>query len=195
MEEKETKETILANIEADWKHILQQFAQVAELKAEQILVIGCSTSEVLGQKIGTASSQDVAQTLFEPVWMWAKEKGLYLAFQCCEHLNRALVVEQQCAEEYRLEPVMAQPSSQAGGALAATAWDRIPNPTLVEGLRAHAGIDIGDTLIGMHLRPVAVPVRIDLQTLGQAHLTLARTRPKYIGGPRTLYPYVLEKNK
>jgi uncharacterized protein (TIGR01440 family) len=137
----------------------------------------------------------VAQTLFEPVWMWAKEKGLYLAFQCCEHLNRALVVEQQCAEEYRLEPVMAQPSSQAGGALAATAWDRIPNPTLVEGLRAHAGIDIGDTLIGMHLRPVAVPVRIDLQTLGQAHLTLARTRPKYIGGPRTLYPYVLEKNK
>jgi len=89
MEEMETKETILANIEAEWKHILQQFAQVAGLKERQILVIGCSTSEVLGKKIGTASNQEVAQALFKPVWMWAKQNGIYVAFQCCEHLNRA----------------------------------------------------------------------------------------------------------
>jgi len=195
MEEKEAKEAILANIEAEWKLILQQFAQAADLKAKQILVIGCSTSEVIGKKIGTASNQEVAQTLFATVWMWAKQKGIYLAFQCCEHLNRALVVEQQCAEMYRLEPVMARPSAQAGGALAAAAWDKMPNPVLVEGLQAHAGIDIGDTFIGMHLRPVAVPVRIEVQTLGQAHVTMARTRPKYIGGPRTVYPDVLDKNK
>jgi len=195
MEEMETKETILANIEAEWKHILQQFAQVAGLKERQILVIGCSTSEVLGEKIGTASNQEVAQALFKPVWMWAKQNGIYVAFQCCEHLNRALVLERQCADFYRLEPVMARPSAQAGGALAAAAWAQIPEPVLVEEIKAHAGIDIGDTFIGMHLRPVAVPVRIDVQTLGQAHVTMARTRPKYIGGPRTVYPEVLEKNK
>lgn len=182
------KEKLLLDIKQQWKHILQTFGEESDLRPREILVIGCSSSEVLGQKIGTASSKEVADTLIDPLLQWADKIGIFLAFQCCEHLNRVLVVESQCAEWYGLEPVVVLPSLKAGGAMALAAWERLCAPVAVEQIKAHGGIDIGDTLIGMHLKPVVVPVRLDVNTLGSAHVTLAKTRAKYVGGPRACYP-------
>lgn len=179
---------VLEHIRNEWEHILQAFEEMAGLKPGKIVVIGCSTSEVLGEKIGKAGCREVADVLIAPLVQWASRLGISLAFQCCEHLNRALVVEYKTAERLGLEPVTVIPSLSAGGAMALTAWENFSEPTAVESIKADAGIDIGDTLIGMHLRPVAVPVRIDVNSLGSAHITLARTRPKYVGGPRAAYP-------
>ena len=116
-----------------------------------------------------------------------KEKGIFLAAQCCEHLNRALVVERECAEKYGLEIVCVVPKAKAGGSFATTAYENFNAPVVVETIKAHAGVDIGSTIIGMHLRHVAVPVRLSMKQLGEANVTFARTRPKYIGGPRAVY--------
>jgi len=161
--------------------------EVAGLKPGQILVLGCSTSEVIGAKIGTASNLAVARALIEEFQKACQPSGVYLAFQCCEHLNRALVVSEAVARDYGLEEVSVIPVPKAGGALAATAMDMLPDPVVVEHLLGHAGLDIGDTLIGMHLKPVAVPVRLPVTRIGAAHLTAARTRPKLIGGERAVY--------
>lgn len=182
------KEEMLHDLKGQWEHILQAFAKAIDLEAGQLVVIGCSTSEVLGKKIGKASSKEVADVLINPLLNWSDRHGVFLAFQCCEHLNRALVVEKECAEKFGLEPVIVVPSLAAGGALSLAAWENLSTPLSVESVKAHAGLDIGDTLIGMHLRPVVVPVRIDVNSLGGAHLTLAKTRAKYIGGPRAVYP-------
>lgn len=159
----------------------------ANLKAGDIFVVGCSSSEVLGGRIGKASSMEAAQAVFEGIYPVLKERGIWLAAQCCEHLNRALIVESACAGQYGYEPVCVVPQPKAGGSFAATAWQRFERPAAVERIRAHAGMDIGGTLIGMHLREVAVPVRLELDHIGQALLLCARTRPKFIGGSRAVY--------
>lgn len=159
----------------------------AQLKPGQIVVLGCSTSEIQGQHIGKAGSVEIATAVLEPLLELTKKKGLYLAVQCCEHLNRALVVEAQAAEKYLLEEVRVYPVPLAGGATAATAMDIFSHPVVVEQVRAHAGLDIGQTLIGMHLKPVAVPVRLPIKVIGAANVTAARTRPKLFGGKRAVY--------
>jgi uncharacterized protein (TIGR01440 family) len=160
---------------------------VADLKPGQIVVVGCSTSEVIGKKIGTATNIDVAKAIIAGILPLLNKRGIFLAVQCCEHLNRALVVEEECAEKYGLEIVNVVPHEKAGGALATVAMDMFAKPVVVESILAHAGLDIGDTLIGMHLKRVAVPVRTDIKNIGKAHLTMARTRPKLIGGERARY--------
>ncbi|MBQ8431907.1 MAG: TIGR01440 family protein [Clostridia bacterium] len=155
--------------------------------AGQILVIGCSSSEIVGETIGHGSSLTAAEAVFDAIYPILKEKGIYLAAQCCEHLNRALIIEGECAEKYGLEPVCVIPQPKAGGSFATTAWKNFSNPVAVEKIRAHAGMDIGGTLMGMHLKEVAVPVRLSLDHIGNAVLLCARTRPKFIGGCRAKY--------
>jgi uncharacterized protein (TIGR01440 family) len=170
-----------------WQTILTEFRAQVPLSSEHIVVIGCSTSEVIGEKIGTAGTMEVAAMLFAELKKWRDETGVQLAFQCCEHLNRALVVEKKTAIEKQLEMVTVIPVRSAGGAMAAYAYSQLEDPVVVEFIRADAGIDIGDTLIGMHLKHVAVPVRTSLRQIGYAHVTLAKTRPKLIGGERAVY--------
>ena len=157
----------------------------ANLKSGNILVIGCSTSEILGSKIGTNSAPEVAKAVFDGFYEIAKEKGIGLAFQCCEHLNRAIVIERDGAKNY--EEVNVVPQPKAGGSFATQAYAHFRNPVAVEEIKADAGIDIGSTLIGMHLKKVAVPVRLDNKMIGEATVVAARTRPKFIGGVRAVY--------
>lgn len=166
---------------------VSELLSVAQLQRGQILVVGCSTSEVAGARIGTAGSDAVAEAILEPLWSVTREQGLYLACQCCEHLNRAIVLPLEAAERYNWEPVSVVPVPKAGGAFAARAMRQMPGAVVVEEIQAHAGLDIGSTLIGMHLRRVAVPVRLSIDTIGNARLTAARTRPKLIGGERAVY--------
>ena len=170
-----------------WNEVLDAFFLKANLRPRQILVLGCSTSEVIGQRIGQGSSLEVAEVLLPPLLRRVHEQGILLAVQGCEHINRALVVEETCAEHYELEVVTVRPALHAGGAMTVKAWEKFSSPVMVERIQGHAGIDIGDTFIGMHLRPVAIPIRIHVKELGEAHLTLARTRPRLIGGPRAMY--------
>ncbi len=166
---------------------LAELAGKLELRPGQIFVVGCSTSEVLGEHIGKGSSVAVAKALHGPLSRFAEQHQLYLAVQCCEHLNRALVVTRECQERYGLTEVSAIPQPGAGGSMASVTWVRMNEPVLVESIQGHAGIDIGDTFIGMHLRAVAVPVRTTIQQIGAAHITAAKTRPKLIGGERAVY--------
>ncbi|GAB7387886.1 TIGR01440 family protein [Bacillaceae bacterium] len=178
-------------IPAEWKNaweaIVSDLLQASPLDERHILVLGVSTSEVQGKQIGKGGSEEIAAMLYEALAAKQRAFGFHLAFQCCEHLNRALVVERKTAEQFRLEEVSAVPIPEAGGAMAAYAYKRMRDPVLVERIQAHAGIDVGDTFIGMHLRPVAVPVRPRIKELGYAHVTMARTRPKLIGGERAVY--------
>ncbi len=152
-----------------------------------ILVVGCSTSEVLGEKIGTSGSIDTAKEIFQALKAKCDEEGLFLACQCCEHLNRALVIEKGLAKRDRLTVVSAVPHEKAGGSFATAAFRGFENPVLVEEIKAQLGIDIGSTLIGMHLERVAVPVRTSIKKIGEAPITFAKVRPKYIGGERAKY--------
>lgn len=181
-------DTELNGIAEVWSEVLDGFFLQANLKPKQILVLGCSTSEVLGQHIGRGSSTEVAEILLPPLLERTRQIGVYLAVQGCEHINRSLVVEEACVERYGLEPVTVMPGLQAGGAMSVKAWKSFERPIMVETIRGHAGIDIGDTFIGMHLRPVAVPIRLPVKEIGQAHLTMARTRPRLVGGSRACYP-------
>jgi len=180
--------SFLREVEQIWEKLLPEFFLQANLRPKQVLVLGCSTSEVAGARIGKGSSLEVAEVLFKPLWRWAKQQELFLAVQGCEHINRALVVEEDCVDYYRLEPVTVLPALHAGGAMAVKAWESMERPVMVEQIQAHAGIDVGDTFIGMHLKPVVVPIRLSVNTLGYAHLTAARTRPRLIGGKRAVYP-------
>ena len=161
--------------------------EIAQCKKGQLFVVGCSTSEVIGGKIGTTSSPEAAQAVFAGIYRAVQERGLYLAAQCCEHLNRALIVEAKAAERYGYEEVNVVPQPKAGGSFATAAYAAFEEPVAVEHIKAHAGMDIGDTLIGMHLKDVAVPVRINQKTIGEAHVVCARTRAKFIGGIRAVY--------
>ena len=164
---------------------VSELIEVARLNKGSILIVGCSTSEVCGSRIGTNSNEDVAALLYEGISSAAKEKGVYLAVQCCEHLNRAVVVE-RAAVPY-VEYVNVVPQKKAGGSLATKAYHSFSDPVVVETIKADAGIDIGGTLIGMHLKQVAVPVRLSIGKIGQANIICARTRPKFIGGERAVY--------
>ncbi len=164
-----------------------ELIDAAGLKAGQILVVGCSSSEIVGETIGHGSSFDTARVVVEAILPILSERGIFLAAQCCEHLNRALVIERACAERYGLDEVSVVPQPKAGGSFATSVWEHFSAPVAVEHIRAHAGLDIGGTLIGMHLREVAVPVRLSTEQIGKARLLAARTRPKYIGGSRAKY--------
>ena len=157
------------------------------LKKGDILVIGCSSSEILGSKIGKGSSFEAARIVFDTIYPKLCEKGIYLAAQCCEHLNRALVIESECAEKYGYDAVAVKPQPKAGGSFATLTYENMKSPVVVEHIKAHAGLDIGLTLIGMHLRDVAVPLRLSVNKIGEAHIVCAYTRPKFIGGSRAIY--------
>lgn len=159
----------------------------AKLKEGQLFVVGCSTSEVGGASIGTFSSPDLAEAVFGGIYQAVQEAGVYLAAQCCEHLNRALIIEEEPAEKYGYDIVNVVPQPKAGGSFAATAYKAFEAPVAVEHIKAHAGMDIGSTLIGMHLRDVAVPLRIRTEQIGDARVVCARTRAKFIGGGRAMY--------
>ena len=167
---------------------LYELLEQANLKAGSILVIGCSSSEIVGEKIGHGSSVEAAEAVYDAIAPILAERGIYLAAQCCEHLNRALIIEAACAEQYGYEPVCVVPQPKAGGSFATTAYENFADPVAVEHIRASAGLDIGGTLIGMHLRHVAVPVRVSSPRIGEATVLCARTRPKLIGGVRATYP-------
>ena len=167
--------------------VLKELVVAGHIEAGQIIVIGTSTSEVMGHRIGTAGTEDVAEQIYEGIERVRTTIGFYTAYQCCEHLNRALVVDRSILQNYPLEVVSAVPICKAGGSMATYAYHMVANTCLVETIQAHAGIDIGDTLIGMHLRRVAVPVRPSIRHIGEAHVNMAYTRPRYIGGARAVY--------
>lgn len=166
---------------------MSELLEQAQLNPGSLLVIGCSSSEIVGKRIGKGSSMEAAQAVFRGIYPVLREQGIDLAVQCCEHLNRALIMERSAAEKRGYEPVNVLPQPHAGGSFAVTAWEAFSSPVAVETIAADAGIDIGGTLIGMHLRRVAVPVRTSLSQIGEAIVLCARTRPKYIGGPRAAY--------
>lgn len=178
---------MLLNIKNEAKKAAEEIIKAAKLESGDVLVVGCSSSEVGGEKIGTLSSPEVAKAVFSGIYEAVKESGVYLAAQCCEHLNRALIVEKELAKRDRLEIVNAVPQPKAGGSFATVAYENFSSPCAVEGIRADAGLDIGDTLIGMHLKAVAVPVRLSVKKIGEAHLTAARVRAKFVGGARAVY--------
>lgn len=177
----------VAEVREQVRRAAAELLAAAGLRPGEILVVGCSTSEIAGQRIGTAGSVELADAVLDGLENALAGSGVFLAVQCCEHLNRALVVEGEAAGRHNLEPVTVYPVPGAGGALAARAMDRYTAPVVVEEIRAHAGLDIGQTLIGMHLKRVAVPVRLSVGRVGHAVLTAARTRPKLIGGERARY--------
>lgn len=172
-----------------------QLLDEAGLKKGRILIVGCSTSEVHGERIGSSGSAEIAEAILTSLLTACSKYQIHLAIQCCEHLNRALVVERKVMEEYKLDEVSVIPVPHAGGSLGARAMLNFEDPVVVEAIQAHAGLDIGCTLIGMHLKPVAIPVRLLQDHIGQALLIAARTRPKLIGGNRAVYEYPPETVK
>ena len=164
---------------------VKELCEKAALQPGQILVVGCSTSEVIGARIGTNSSPEVALEIFNALQDYTQSKGLYLAIQCCEHLNRAIIIERKAVPFAEAVNVVPQP--KAGGSLATQAYRGFADPVAVEEIKADAGMDIGFTLIGMHLKKVAVPLRLENNTIGEALVLAARTRPKFIGGIRAVY--------
>ncbi len=177
----------LQQVQHELKECLMDLRQASGLGSGQLLVVGASSSEVVGRRIGTSTSLEVGEAIVQTVLEFAEEVGCFVAFQCCEHLNRALVVESEVAEKLNLRVVTAVPVPGAGGAVAAHAFFTLRQPCLVESVQADAGLDIGDTLIGMHLKRVAVPVRGRRNQVGEAHVTMARTRPPLVGGARAVY--------
>ena len=165
----------------------EELIGVAKPRRGQIFVVGCSTSEVLGNKIGTGGSSEVAVAMFKALKAVCDAHGLFLAVQCCEHLNRSLVIDAPCQEHYSFDEVTVRPIAHAGGAMGTAAYENFAQPVMVERVVAHLGLDIGQTLIGMHLKRVAVPVRLQYKKIGEAVLTAAKTRPPLVGGPRACY--------
>ena len=167
-------------------HATKALLEQANLKAGDIFVLGCSSSEICGGHIGKASSEEVGQVVIDAILPVLRERGIFLAVQGCEHINRSLVVEREAAERYDLEIVTVKPALHAGGACAVAAYDRAEDPVMVEHITAKAGMDIGDTFIGQHIKHVQIPVRLDIDQIGAAHATFVRSRPKLIGGPTDL---------
>lgn len=172
-------------IQKQCEKIAKELIEKAKLKKGDVVIIGCSTSEVIGETIGTNSSLDVAKQIFDGIYYTFKQNDIFTAFQCCEHLNRAIVVENVFGDRY--ERVNVVPVQKAGGSLATIAYKEIKNAIVVENIKADAGIDIGGTLIGMHLKNVAVPVRLQNKKIGKANIICARVRPKFVGGSRAVY--------
>ncbi len=180
----------------DFESITQQareamdiLLQAAKPRPGQLMVLGCSTSETVGSRIGSNSSADAAAAILKGVLPAVKEAGLILAVQGCEHINRSLCLERADAEKLGLVEVWVRPHAHAGGACITAFYEQCADPVMVEGLQSKAtlGMDVGDTLIGMHMRPVVVPVHSPLRKIGEANLVLAFSRPRYVGGPRAQY--------
>ena len=178
---------LLAQVRQESAAAARQLAEAARLRKGQIVVVGCSTSEVVGRRVGSWSTPEVGQAIFDGLHSVFGPMGVYIAAQCCEHLNRALILEREAAEKYGWEEVCVVPRPHAGGSWATTCWKNFKDPVAVEEIRANAGMDIGGTLIGMHLKRVAVPVRLSLNKIGEANILCAYTRPKLIGGERARY--------
>ena len=178
----------MENIRNELRAALTELLDTAALRQGELVVVGCSSSEILGEKIGKGSSPETGAAVAAEIMSVLDARGLYLAAQCCEHLNRALIMEREAAEKFGYEIVCVRPRPKAGGSFATAVYDAMRDPVAVEHVRASAGLDIGGTLIGMHLRDVAVPVRLQVRKIGEALLLAARTRPKLIGGARAEYP-------
>lgn len=174
-------------IEGQARQAVTELLEAAGLRPGELLVVGCSSSEIVGGRIGKQSSMEAAQAVLAGIFPVLQARGVLLAAQCCEHLNRALIVERATAERFGYEIVNVFPQPKAGGSFATAVWERFQEPVAVEHIKANAGLDIGGTLIGMHLKEVAVPVRLSLDAIGQARLLCARTRPRFIGGSRAQY--------
>ena len=177
----------LEDLQAQAAKAARELLDTAGLREGDILVVGCSSSEVGGMKIGTDSSPKVAQAVFAGIYGETQARKIFLAAQCCEHLNRAIILEKEAARAYGYPMVNVVPQPKAGGSFATAAWSHLEHPVAVEHIQAAAGMDIGGTLIGMHLRDVAVPTRLSIKQIGEAILICARTRPKFIGGERAHY--------
>ena len=177
-----TYEKIKEQAEAAVNELLEK----SHMEKGDIFIVGCSSSEIKGEHIGQGSDIDAAKAVFEAIKPILDERGIFLAAQCCEHLNRAVIIEREALLPGQ-EIVNVVPQLHAGGSFAVTTYENLKDPVAVETVRAAGGIDIGDTLIGMHLKPVAVPVRIATKEIGCAHVVCARTRPKFIGGSRAVY--------
>ena len=178
---------MLEKIKNDSKIIIEELIEKTNLKEGSVIVIGCSSSEVVGGNIGKASSKEAAEAIYKTIMPILEEKNISLAAQCCEHLNRALVVEKKVAEKFGYEIVNVVPEIHAGGSFATVTYENMKEPVVVEEIKADAGLDIGGTLIGMHLKRVAVPLRLSKNKLNEANILCAFTRPKYIGGSRAYY--------
>ena len=176
---------LIAQVEQQTARAARELADTAKLHRGQIVVVGCSTSEVVGHKVGSWSTPEVAEAIFRGLNGVFAPMGIYLAAQCCEHLNRALIVEHEAVPNAEIVNVLPQP--KAGSSFATAAYRAFRQPVALEEIRADAGLDIGGTLIGMHLKKVAVPVRLEQDHIGQAIVLAARTRPKFIGGERAIY--------
>lgn len=172
-------------VQSEAARAAQQLIEAAHLHQGQIVVVGCSTSEVVGRRVGSWSTPEIAQAIFNGLNGVFAPQGIYIAAQCCEHLNRALIVEYEAVRGAEIVNVKPQP--KAGSSFATAAYNSFRQPVALEEIQADAGLDIGGTLIGMHLRRVAVPVRLSLKQIGEANILCARTRPKYIGGSRAVY--------
>ena len=177
----------LSELTAQARRATDEVLEAAHLETGDIFVVGCSSSEIRGGRIGHDSSMEVAAAVLAGVLPPLQEQGVYLAAQCCEHLNRSIVIEREVAKQYGCQIVAAIPQPHAGGSWATNCWRTFKDPVLVEEVKAAAGMDIGGTLIGMHLRRVAVPVRLSMDHIGEAILLCARTRPPFIGGSRAVY--------
>ncbi len=176
------------NVSLDTKNAITELVEKSKLKAGDLVVVGCSSSEILGEHIGKGSSPETGVEVATTILSVLSEKGIFLAAQCCEHLNRALVIEREAAEKFMLEEVCVRPMPKAGGSFATAVYDNMKDPVVVEHVKAKAGLDIGCTLIGMHLKDVAVPLRLTVKAIGCASINAAYTRPKLIGGVRAHYP-------
>ncbi len=176
-------------IKLEIERSVRELIDIAKLEEEDIFVVGCSSSEIAAHKIGTYSSEEIGKAVLSTIKSVCDEKGIFLAAQCCEHLNRAVIVEKKCAQRYGLTRVNVVPVLKAGGSFGTAAYNGFENAYAVESLerKASAGMDIGDTFIGMHMRDVVVPVRVHTDRIGNAHVTFARTRAKFVGGDRAVY--------
>lgn len=176
-------------IKSEIERSVRELIDIAKLEEEDIFVVGCSSSEIAAHMIGTYSSEEIGKSVFSTIKSVCDEKGIFLAAQCCEHLNRAVIVEKKCAQRYGLTRVNVVPVLKAGGSFGTAAYNGFENAYAVESLerKASAGMDIGDTFIGMHMRDVVVPVRVHTDRIGNAHVTFARTRAKFVGGDRAVY--------
>lgn len=184
----------LQQVQHDAEAVVSEWIDSGHLKQGDLFVIGCSTSEVAGKHIGTSGSEKAASVIFEALTRLKQQTGVQLVFQCCEHLNRSLVVEKETMLQYHLEEVSAIPIPTAGGSMASFAYKKMDNPVVVETVQADNGMDIGETMIGMHLKRVAVPLRFQQRMIGNARVTAARTRPKLVGGKRAVYEEIEANN-
>lgn len=184
----EAKRIMYEEIKEAARAAMEELLETAKLKPGALVVVGCSSSEIMGSNIGKGSTPEAAKAVLEGISPELQKRGLYLAAQCCEHLNRALIMEREAAEKFGCEPVCVRPRPKAGGSFATAAYEAMRDPVPVEHVRADAGLDIGGTMIGMHLKDVAVPLRLRVKHIGEAGINAARTRPKLIGGARAEYP-------